>query len=157
MKKIYFLGSLFLFLNPSVDSTPEYRTEYEEKYLGVIELIMEKNKIDIENRGLYEFSFLKFKNNCEAEVKLKHYSPLIEVFEVNVCKKTSIISKAEKSAPVWDLGGLIHWILGVANTKKCVLNVCEISLNLQKKFLKLLISTVYIPTLRPPGEFISPK
>lgn len=96
MKKIYFLSSLFLFLNPSVNSTPEYRTEYEEKYLGVIELIMEKNKVDIENRGLYEFSFLKFKNNCEAEVKLKHYSPLIEVFEVNVCKKTSIISKAEK-------------------------------------------------------------
>ena len=95
MKKIYFLGSLFLFFNTSVNSTPEYRTEYEEKYLEVIELIMEKNKVDIENRGLYEFSFLKFKNNCEAEVKLKHYSPLIEVFEVNVCKKTSILSIAE--------------------------------------------------------------
>ena len=96
MKKVYFLGSLFLFFNPSVNSTPEYRTEYEEKYLGVIELIMEKNKVDIENRGLYQFSFLKFKNNCEAEVKLIHYSPLIEVFKVNVCKKTSIVSKAEK-------------------------------------------------------------
>ena len=85
MKKIYFLSSLFLFLNPSVNSTPE-----------VIELIMEKNKVDIKNRGIYQFSFLKFKNNCEAEVKLKHYSPLIEVFKVNVCKKTSIVSKAEK-------------------------------------------------------------
>ena len=95
MKKIYFLGSLFLFFNTSVNSTPEYRTEYEEKYLEVIELIMEKNKVDIENRGLYEFSFLKFKNNCEAEVKLKHYSPLIEVFKVDVCKKTSIVSIAE--------------------------------------------------------------
>ena len=95
MKKIYFLGSLFLFFNTSVNSTPEYRTEYEEKYLEVIELIMEKNKVDIENRGLYEFSFLKFKNNCEAEVKLKHYSPLIEVFKVDVCKKTSILSIAE--------------------------------------------------------------
>ena len=114
---------------------------------------MEKNKVDIENRGLYEFSFLKFKNNCEAEVKLKHYSPLIEVFEVNVCKKTSIILKAEKWVFVWASGGFIHCILGVSNTKKCVLNVCEISLNLQKKFLKLPISTVYIPTLRPPGEF----
>ena len=95
MKKIYFLGSLFLFFNTSVNSTPEYRTEYEEKYLEVIELIMEKNKVDIENRGLYEFSFLKFKNNCEAKVKLKHYSPLIEVFKVDVCKKTSIVSIAE--------------------------------------------------------------
>ena len=57
---------------------------------------MEKNKVDIENRGLYQFSFFKFKNNCEAEVKLIHYSPLIEVFKVNVCKKTSIVSKAEK-------------------------------------------------------------
>ena len=57
---------------------------------------MEKNKVDIENRGLYQFSFLKFKNNCEAEVKLIHYSPLIEVFKVNVCKKTSVVSKAEK-------------------------------------------------------------
>ena len=95
MKKIYFFCALFLFLNPSVNSTPEYRTEYEEKYLEVIELIMEKNKVDIENRGLYEFSFLKFKNNCEAEVKLKHYSPLIEVFKVDVCKKTSIVSIAE--------------------------------------------------------------
>ena len=95
MKKIYFFCSLFLFLNPSVNSTPEYITEYEENNLEVIELIMEKNKVDIENRGLYEFSFLKFKNNCEAEVKLKHYSPLIEVFKVDVCKKTSILSIAE--------------------------------------------------------------
>ena len=66
-----------------------------ENYLEVIELIMEKNKVDIENRGLYEFSFLKFNNNCEAEVKLKHYSPLVEVFKVNVCKNTSIVSKSE--------------------------------------------------------------
>mgnify|MGYP003330062841 CR=1 FL=1 len=32
MKKIYFLGSLFLFLNSSVNSTPEVITEYDEKY-----------------------------------------------------------------------------------------------------------------------------
>ena len=96
MKKIYFLSSLFLFFNPSVHSTPEVITEFEEKYSEVIELIMEKNKVDIENRGLYQFSFLKFKNNCEAEVNLIHYSPLIEVFKVNVCKKTSVVSKAEK-------------------------------------------------------------
>ena len=95
MKKISFLDSLFLFLNPSVNSTPEVITEYEEKYSEVIELIMGKNKVDIENRGLYQFSILKFKNNCEAEVKLKHYSPLIEVFKVDVCKKTSIVSIAE--------------------------------------------------------------
>ena len=88
MKKIYFF-SFFLFLDPVVNSTPEIRSEYEERYLEVIELIMEKNKVDIENRGLYEFSFLKFKNNCEAEVKLKHYSPLIDIFKVNICKKTS--------------------------------------------------------------------
>ena len=55
-------------------------------------LINEKNQI-IE---LFDFSFLKFKNNCEAEVKLIHYSPLIEGFKVNVCKKTSRVSKAEK-------------------------------------------------------------
>ena len=96
MKKFYFLSSLFLVLTPSVNSTPEIRSEYMGKYLEVIELIMEKNKVDIENRGKYQFSFLKLKNNCEAEVKLKHYSPLIEVFQVNVCKKTSIVSKAEK-------------------------------------------------------------
>ena len=96
MKLVYFLSSLFLVLTPSVNSTPEIRTEYMEKYLETIELIMEKNKVDIENRGLYEFSFLKFKNNCEAEVKLKHYSPLIKVFKVNVCKKTSVLSKSEK-------------------------------------------------------------
>ena len=95
IKKFYFMGSLFLFLNPSVNSTPEVITEYDKKYSEVIELIMEKNKVDIENRGLYQFSFLKFKNNCEAEVKLIHYSPLIEVFKVNVCKKTSVVSKAE--------------------------------------------------------------
>ena len=96
MKKIYFLSSLFLFLIPSVHSTPEVITEYDEKYSEVIELIMEKNKVDIENRGLHKFHFLEFKNNCEAEVKLIHYSSLIEVFKVNVCKKTSIVSKAEK-------------------------------------------------------------
>ena len=96
MKKIYFFSSLFLFFTPSVNSTPEVITEYMENYSEVIELIMEKNNVDIENRGLYEFSFLKFKNNCEAEVRLIHYSPLIEVFKVNVCKKTSIVSKAEE-------------------------------------------------------------
>ena len=35
----------------SVNSTPEVITEYDEKYSEVIELIMEKNKVDIENRG----------------------------------------------------------------------------------------------------------
>ena len=45
MRKIYFLGSLFLFLNPSVNSTPEVITEYDEKYSEVIELIMEKTKL----------------------------------------------------------------------------------------------------------------
>ena len=96
MKKIYFLSSLFLFLNSSVNSTPKTITEYDEKYSEVIELIMEKNKVDIENRGLHKFHFLEFKNNCEAEVKLIHYSSLIEVFKVNICKKTSIITKAQK-------------------------------------------------------------
>ena len=47
MKKIYFLSSLFLLLIPSVHSTPEVITEYDEKYSKVIELIMEKNKVDI--------------------------------------------------------------------------------------------------------------
>ena len=47
MKKIYFLSSLFLFFNHSVNSTPEVITEYDEKYSEVIELIMEKNKVDI--------------------------------------------------------------------------------------------------------------
>ena len=60
MKKIYFFSSLFLFFTPSVNSTPEVITEYMENYSEVIELIMEKNNVDIENRGLYEFSFLKY-------------------------------------------------------------------------------------------------
>ena len=93
--KYIFICSFFLNAL-EINSTPEVLTEEMKKYLEVIELIMEKNKVDIANRGLYEFSSLKFKNDCEAEVKLKHYSPLIDIFKVNICKKTSIVSKAEK-------------------------------------------------------------
>ena len=38
-----------------------------------------------------------------------------------------------------------------------MLNVWEISLNLQKKFLKLPISNTYISTLLPLGEFFYVK
>ena len=93
--KYIFICSFFLNAL-EINSTPEVLTEEMKKYLEVIELIMEKNKVDIANRGLYKFSSLKFKSNCEAEVKLEHYSPLIDIFKVNICKKTSILSKAEK-------------------------------------------------------------
>ena len=100
--------------------------------------------------------FRHFKNKIIENIcRLTSY--LIHTFFKWDIKSSDANIIAQKWVPVWDSGDFIHWILGVANTKKCVLNVCEIFLNLQKKFLKLLISTVYIPTLRPPGEFISPK
>ena len=88
--------SILFFLHYKVYSTPTiedgfFDDEYYAKYLEVGELIYEFNNIDINQRGLYEGYNLINKSNCEIIVELKPYDLEIKIFEVDVCKKNSIL------------------------------------------------------------------
>ena len=64
-----------------------FNNDLYNNYLEAGELILEINKIDINNRSLYEGYFLNFINDCQAEVKLKPYSSKINTIRVDICKK----------------------------------------------------------------------
>jgi len=88
--------SILFLLHYKVYSTPTiedgfFDDEYYAKYLEVGELIYKFNNIDINQRGLYEGYNLINKSSCEITVELKPYDLEIKIFEVDVCKKNSIL------------------------------------------------------------------
>ena len=88
--KILFI--FFLFFNLSLKATPTIREKYHNNYLKLIELIYDNHGIDIGNRDLYEGYTMNFNDECNAEVKLKTYKPLIKFFSVNICEnKTKLV------------------------------------------------------------------
>ena len=92
MRKIYIFVSLLIFSQSAVNASPSFGDEHYENdqynnYLEAGELLLEINKIDINDRGLYEGYFLNFTNSCEAAIKLKPYSSQIRNIKVNICKK----------------------------------------------------------------------
>ena len=81
--------------NLPLSATPTTRSNYEETFdsrLSTIsELILEKNNIDIENRGLYLGYIVDHKNECEYSIKLVDKSKKEFLFNVDICNFKSIL------------------------------------------------------------------
>ena len=87
-----FLFIFYIFFTFSLKATPTIREKYHNDYLKSIELIYDNHGIDIGNRDLYEGFTMNFNDECNAEVKLKTYKPLIKFFSVNICEnKTKLV------------------------------------------------------------------
>ena len=83
---------IFIFsFSLSSNATPTIREHYSDNYLKLVELIFDKHNVDIMNRDFYEGYSMKFEDKCNAEVKLKTYSSLLNIFKVNICTNQSAI------------------------------------------------------------------
>ena len=91
MSSIRFLLIYFLSLTSSLNATPTIREQYSDDYLKLVELILDNHNIDIMNRDFYEGYCMNFEDKCNAEVKLKTYSSLLNIFRVNICTDQSEI------------------------------------------------------------------
>ena len=84
-----FLFILCVSLSLSSKATPTIREQYSDEYLNLVELIFDNHNVDIMNRDFYEGYNMNFEDKCNAEVKLKTYSSLINIFKVNICTNQS--------------------------------------------------------------------
>ena len=84
----------FLFISFSIPlkATPTPIEKYSEDYLKLVELIFDNHNVDIMNRDFYEGYTMNFFDKCNAEVKLKTYSSLLNIFKVNICTYHTEIS-----------------------------------------------------------------
>ena len=86
---------LFILIIPfflSSKATPTIREKYSDDYLKLVELIIDNHNVDIMNRDFYEGFTMNFEDKCNAEVKLKTYSSLLNIFKVNICTNQSEIN-----------------------------------------------------------------
>ena len=86
-----FLFIFFISISLSSKATPTIREHYSEDYLKLVELIFDNHNVDIMNRDFYEGYSMNFVDKCNAEVKLKTYSSLLNIFKVNICNNQSEI------------------------------------------------------------------
>ena len=86
-----FLFILFISFALPLKATPTVREKYSDDYLKLVELIFDNHNVDIMNRDFYEGYTMNFLDTCNAEVKLKTYSSLLNVFKVNICTNQSEI------------------------------------------------------------------
>ena len=86
-----FLFVLFVSFPISSKATPTIREKYSDDYLKIVEIIFDNHKVDIMNRDFYEGYSMNFEDKCNAEVKLKTYSSLLNIFKVNICTNQSAI------------------------------------------------------------------
>ena len=92
MSSVRFLLFLIFSFSLSSNATPTIREQYSDDYLKLVELIFDNHNVDIMNRDFYEGYSMHFKNKCIAEVKLKTYSPLLNIFKVNICTNQSEVT-----------------------------------------------------------------
>ena len=94
MSSVRLLLILIFSFSLSLNSTPKIREQYSDDYLKLVELIFDNHNVDIMNRDFYEGYSMIFEDKCNAEVKLKTYSSLLNIFKVNICtNKSEIISE----------------------------------------------------------------
>ena len=92
MSSVRFLFLLIFAFPLSSDATPTIKEKYSDDYLKLIELIFDNHNVDIMNRDFYEGYTMNFEDKCNAEVKLKTYSSLLNIFKVNICTNQSEIT-----------------------------------------------------------------
>ena len=85
---------LFLIFSFSLvsNATPTIKEQYSDDYLKLVELIFDNHNVDIMNRDFYEGYSMNFEDKCNAEVKLKTYSSLLNIFKVNICTNQSEVT-----------------------------------------------------------------
>ena len=91
MLQVRVLFIFFISFSLSLKATPTIREKYADNYLKLVELIFDNHNIDIMNRDFYEGYSMNFKDKCNAELKLKTYSYLLNIFKVNICTNQSEI------------------------------------------------------------------
>ena len=91
MSSLRFLLILIFSFSLSSNATPTIRERYSGDYLKLVELIFDNHNVDIMNRDFYEGYSMNFEDKCNAEVKLKTYSSLLNIFKVNICTNQSTI------------------------------------------------------------------
>ena len=91
MSSLRFLLILIFSFSISSNATPTIREKYSDDYLKLIEAIFDNHNVDIMNRDFYEGYSMNFEDKCYAEVKLKTYSSLLNIFKVNICNNQSTI------------------------------------------------------------------
>ena len=91
MSSLRFLLILIFSFSLSSNATPTIREQYSDDYLELVELIFDNHNVDIMNRDFYEGYSMNFVDKCNAEVKLKTYSSLLNIFKVNICTNQSAI------------------------------------------------------------------
>ena len=89
MSSVRFLLFLIFSFSLSSNATPTIREQYSDDYLKLVELIFDNHNVDIMNRDFYEGYTMKSHDKCNAEVKLKTYSSLLKIFNVNICTNQS--------------------------------------------------------------------
>ena len=92
MSSVRFLLFLIFSFSLSSNATPTIREQYSDDYLKLVELIFDNHNVDIMNRDFYEGYSMHFENKCNAEVKLKTHSSLLNIFKVNICTNKSEVS-----------------------------------------------------------------
>jgi len=91
MSSLRFLLIFIFSFSLSSNATPTIREHYSDNYLKLVELIFDNHNVDIMNRDFYEGYSMKFEDKCNAELKLKTYSSLLNIFKVNICTNQSEI------------------------------------------------------------------
>ena len=98
MYKFIFVSFISIYNSP-LYSTPT-RSNYEEIFdnsiSNISELILEKNNIDIENKGLYLGYMVDKRNDCEYSIKLMDKLKKEYLFNVDICKYKSIFHDLSK-------------------------------------------------------------
>ncbi len=92
MSSLRFLLILIFSFSSLSNATPTVREQYSDNYLKLVELIFDNHNVDIMNRDFYEGYSMNFVDKCNAEVKLKTYSSLLNIFKVNICTNQSEIN-----------------------------------------------------------------
>ena len=92
MSSLRFLLILIFSFSISSNATPTIREKYSDDYLKLVELIFDNHNVDIMNRDFFEGYSMNFEDKCNAEVKLKTYSSLLNIFKVNICTNQSKVT-----------------------------------------------------------------
>ena len=92
MSSLRFLLILIFSFSLSSNATPTIKEQYSDDYLKLVELIFDNHNVDIMNRDFYEGYTMNFFDKCNAEVKLKTYSSLLNTFKVNICTNHTEVS-----------------------------------------------------------------
>ena len=90
MIKLVILLIFFLFFIPDSKGTPSLKEKNYEQYLLhdlVVELILDKYQIDIENRNKIKGYIFKYEDECILKIILKTNKLLKKIYKIDICEE----------------------------------------------------------------------